>query len=69
MTIKKTRKFEITLFLVFLKIFGSPKGNRTLDSTVRGWRLNRLTIGPYMYNNIFIKKNQDFLRIIQIILY
>ncbi len=27
--------------------FGSPKGNRTPDSAVRGRRLNRLTMGPY----------------------
>ena len=26
--------------------FGSPKGNRTPDSAVRGRRLNRLTMGP-----------------------
>ena len=26
--------------------FGSPKGNRTPDSALRGRRLNRLTMGP-----------------------
>ena len=26
--------------------FGSPKGNRTPDTTVKGWCLNRLTMGP-----------------------
>ena len=26
---------------------GSPKGNRTPDTTVKGWCLNRLTNGPY----------------------
>ncbi len=27
---------------------GSPKGNRTPDTTVKGWCLNRLTMGPYL---------------------
>ena len=28
---------------------GSPKGNRTPDTTVKGWCLNRLTMGPCMW--------------------
>lgn len=28
---------------------GSPKENRTPDSAVRGQRLNRLTMGPYIF--------------------
>ena len=27
---------------------GSPKGNRTPDTTVKGWCLNRLTMGPHL---------------------
>ena len=27
--------------------FGSPRGNRTPDTAVKGRCLNRLTIGPY----------------------
>ncbi len=30
-------------------LIGSPKGNRTPDSAVRGRRLNRLTMGPCVY--------------------
>ena len=38
------KSFKIkTLDIVF---FGSPKGNRTPDTTVKGWCLNRLTMGP-----------------------
>ena len=37
-TIKKT---PIQVLLT-----GSPKGNRTPDTTVKGWCLNRLTMGP-----------------------
>ena len=33
---------------------GTPKGTRTPDSTVRGWRLNRLTIGAYLIDCISI---------------
>ena len=29
-------------------IIGDPYGNRTHDSTLRGWRLSRLTKGPYV---------------------
>ena len=32
-----------TLIFYYL---GDPYGNRTHDSTLRGWRLNRLTNGP-----------------------
>ena len=27
-------------------VFGDPTGNRTRDTTVKGWCLDRLTIGP-----------------------
>ena len=38
------KSFKIkALYIVF---FGSPKGNRTPDTTVKGWCLNRLTMGP-----------------------
>lgn len=43
-TNKSTNKKKSSLTLGFV-LFGTPKGNRTPDSTVRGWRLNRLTIG------------------------
>ena len=33
---------------------GDPYGNRTHDSTLRGWRLNRLTKGPYKRYLLFI---------------
>ena len=46
--------------------FGTPKGNRTPDSTVRGWRLDRLTIGAYFfarfglcYYNTLAQENQE----------
>ncbi len=40
-------------------LFGDPYGNRTHDSTLRGWRLSRLTNGPffmliYYISNFFI---------------
>ena len=28
-------------------LFGDPDGNRTHDTTVKGWCLNRLTTGPF----------------------
>ncbi len=52
-TYKKTLKIQECTF----KVFGDPYGNRTHDSTLRGWRLNRLTKGPintlYLYH-IFV---------------
>ncbi len=32
--------------------FGSPKGNRTPDSAVRGQCLDRLTMGPFLWTGI-----------------
>lgn len=47
-------------------LYGTPKGNRTPDSTVRGWRLDRLTIGAYFfarfelcYYNTLAQENQE----------
>ena len=42
-----------TTYFIFLIFIGSPTGNRTPDSTVRGWRLNLLTIGPHKIGFIF----------------
>ncbi len=48
-------KQKKTPFGVFL--FGDPYGNRTHDSTLRGWRLSRLTNGPFLQPNYYINKN------------
>ena len=49
--------------------FGSPKGNRTPDSAVRGWRLNRLTMGPCEINdNILSLKSTNCKNIFKIYL-
>ena len=36
--------------------FGDPRENRTLDSTLRGLRLSRLTIGPCDYFKLVTAK-------------
>lgn len=38
---------ELTNFVNSLIIYGSPNGNRTRDSALRGRCLNLLTMGPY----------------------
>lgn len=38
----------------FSSKIGDPYGNRTHDSTLRGWRLNRLTKGPCIFKQLFI---------------
>ena len=47
--------------------FGSPKGNRTPDSAVRGRRLNRLTMGPFENNDnilsLLFRKCKNYLKI------
>ncbi len=43
---KKLLPFNSNFSLLIL-YFGDPYGNRTHDSTLRGWRLSRLTNGPY----------------------
>ena len=35
--------------LTFADFFGSPNENRTRDSALRGLRLNRLTMRPYLF--------------------
>ena len=42
-----------TCVSVFL--FGDPYGNRTHDSTLRGWRLSRLTNRPFIQPHYYIK--------------
>lgn len=34
------------LYLAIELLYGDPTGNRTRDTTVKGWCLDRLTIGP-----------------------
>ena len=41
------RRQKNTNYLCSYSLYGTPKGNRTPDSTVRGWRLDRLTIGAF----------------------
>ena len=42
-SIPRTKKKATKAFLI-----GSPKGTRTPVTTVKGWCLNHLTIGPYI---------------------
>lgn len=43
------------------KLIGTPKGTRTPDSTVRGWRLNRLTIGAYLCSQFLICVSNNYI--------
>ena len=43
---KDTKKETIRKKFELLR-FGDPDGNRTHDTTVKGWCLNRLTTGPF----------------------
>ncbi len=44
---EKEQKEEATRKKFELLRFGDPDGNRTHDTTVKGWCLNRLTTGPF----------------------
>ena len=44
---EKRQKEEATRKKFELLRFGDPDGNRTHDTTVKGWCLNRLTTGPF----------------------
>ena len=35
-------------------LFGDPYGTRTHVTTVKGWCLNRLTNGPFIFNEISV---------------
>lgn len=57
MNIKKAASF-----IRNLPLFGDPYENRTRDSAVRGRRLNRLTNGPYKWENSSLSLSISYLK-------